>query len=108
MAAAKANYIIIYKGVSQPFAATNLQTALKNPTPKGSKVEDRIILFMTYMPDEESLCVFPLSDEQIEEGMKKLEAEEQQYQARKEARKARMASSNEVEPEEGEVVEEWE
>lgn len=106
MAAAKANYIIIYKGVSQPFAATNLQTALKNPTPKGSKVEDRVILFLTYMPDEESLCVFPLSDEQIEEGMKKLELEEQQYQARKEARKARMAEATETQAEQEE--DEWE
>lgn len=107
MAASKANYIIIYKGVSQPFAATNLQTALKNPLPKGAKPEDRTILFLTFMPDEESLCVFPLSDDQIEEGMRKLEIEEEQYKARKEARLARQAS----ETEEQEDVEEesaWE
>lgn len=95
MAASKANYIIVYRGISQPFAATNLQTALKNPIPKGAKLEDRTILFLTYMPDEESLCVFPLSDEQIEEGMRKLEAEEEQYKARKEARQARQASESE-------------
>lgn len=106
MAASKANYIIIYKGVSQPFAATNLQTALKNPTPKGAKIEDRVILFMTYMPDEESLCVFPLSQDQIDAGMQKLEAEEQQYLARKEARKAR-AEAEAQETLEGEE-EEWE
>lgn len=107
MAASKANYIIIYKGVSQPFAATNLQTALKNPLPKGAKPEDRTILFLTFMPDEESLCVFPLSDEQIEEGMRKLEIEEEQYKARKEARLARQASETE-EQEDAEEEVSWE
>jgi hypothetical protein len=97
MAASKANYIIVYRGISQPFAATNLQTALKNPVPKGAKLEDRTILFLTYMPDEESLCVFPLSEEQIEEGMRKLEIEEQQYLARKEARQAKQETETETE-----------
>lgn len=108
MAASKANYIIIYKGVSQPFAATNLQTALKNPLPKGAKPEDRTILFLTYMPDEESLCVFPLSEEQIDEGMRKLEIEEQQYLARKEARQARQVTEEAEETEEIEEELTWE
>lgn len=108
MAASKANYIIIYKGVSQPFAATNLQTALKNPLPKGSKPEDRTILFLTYMPDEESLCVFPLTEQQIEEGMQKLQAEEEQYLARKEARRARASAEVQEETEKEESEEEWE
>ena len=108
MAASKANYIIVYKGISQPFAATNLQTALKNPLPKGVKEEDRTILFLTYMPDEESLCVFPLSKAQMDEGMRKLEIEEQQYLARKEARKAKQESEQENNEQPDEGTDQWE
>ena len=60
------------------------------------------------MPDEESLCVFPLTEQQIEEGMQKLQAEEEQYLARKEARQARAAAEAEAITEEQESEEEWE
>ncbi len=72
MAAAKANYIILYKTSAQVYAATNLATALKTPLPKGCTMEDRVIMFMSYLPDEESLCVYLLNDEQLDEENEKI------------------------------------
>lgn len=72
MAAAKANYIILYKTSAQVYAATNLATALKTPLPKGCSMEDRVIMFMSYLPDEESLCVYLLGEEQLSEENEKL------------------------------------
>jgi len=65
MAASKANYIIVWKKSSQVYSATNLATAVKTPIPKGCSPEDKRILFMSYLPDEETLCVYPLSEEEI-------------------------------------------
>ena len=65
MAAAKANYIIVYPESSQVYTATTLPTAVKTPVPKGCSLETRMILFMSYLPDEKELCVYLLDDEQL-------------------------------------------
>ncbi len=65
MAAAKANYIITYKQSAQVYSATSLKTAVNTPLPKGCKIEDRTILFMSFLPDEESLCVYVLDEDQL-------------------------------------------
>jgi hypothetical protein len=79
MPAAKANYIITYKQSAQVYSATNLATAVKTPLPKGCTLEDRVIMLMSFLPDEESLCVYVLDDEQLqlpEEKPKKEKVEE--------------------------------
>lgn len=65
MPAAKANYLICYKQSAQVYSATNLQTALKTPVPKGCRMEDRRILFTSFLPDTYELCVFPLTEDQM-------------------------------------------
>lgn len=75
MAAAKANYVILYKTSAQVYAATNLATALKTPLPKGCSMEDRVIMFMSYLPDEESLCVYLLGEEQLSEENERIETQ---------------------------------
>jgi len=65
MAAAKANYIICYKQSAQVYSATNLKTALNTPVPKGCVLEDRRILFMSFLPDEEQIVVYLLTDDQL-------------------------------------------
>lgn len=78
MAAAKATYIIIWKKMSQVFSAASLDTAVKTPIPKGCTKDDKRILFASYLPDEETFCVYPVSDEEIkaaEEQMKEKKSE---------------------------------
>ena len=66
---------MIYKNSSQPYSATSLETVLKSSHPKGCSIEDRRILFSTYMPDEEEFCVFQLTEEQIQKATDKLTKE---------------------------------
>jgi hypothetical protein len=65
MAAAKANYVIVYKNSSQVYSTANLATAIKTPLPKGCKPEDKRILFMSFVPDDTTLCVYPLTDNDL-------------------------------------------
>lgn len=67
MAASKCNYVVMYKNSSQIYSAATLKTAVNSPTPKGCDPAGRIILFITHLLDEQNLCVYPLTKEQIEE-----------------------------------------
>ncbi len=87
MPAAKTNYILLYNGVSQVYGSSSLETLLKSPPPKGSALEDRKVLFITYMPDEGNLCVAQLSEEELEEKSREIE-EAAQAKAEKAAAKA--------------------
>jgi hypothetical protein len=102
MAAAKANYIILYKTSAQVYAATNLATALKTPLPKGCSMEDRIIMFMSYLPDEESLCVYLLGEEQLNEENEKIALQKLKEQ---EAEWIKAAAAEEQKDEEEQDVE---
>ena len=65
MAAAKANYLIVYPSSSQVYTATTLATAVKTPLPKGCTMEERMILFMSYLPDDGQLAVYLLDEDQL-------------------------------------------
>lgn len=104
IAAAKANYLILYKNSAQVYSATNLETAIKTPLPKGCKSEDRTMMFLSYLPDEESLSVFVLTDEQIQEESEKLALKTQK---KEEAKAARTSQEMPVEQIEEEDVEEY-
>ena len=67
MAAGKATYLIVWKKSSQVYSAATLKTAKQTPVPKGCDPEDKRVLLATYLPDEEKLCVYPVTEEQIEE-----------------------------------------
>lgn len=96
MPAAACNYLIVYTTISQVYSTSNLTTALKTPVPKGATLDDRRILFSTYMPDEQQLCVFPLDEEQIKAGMEKVAQEEEAAKRRAENRAARAATEEEI------------
>lgn len=66
MAASKATYLILWKNVSQVYSSANLETVLKTPIPKGCTEDDKIILQASFLPDEQSLCVYPLTQDQID------------------------------------------
>lgn len=83
MAAAKANYVICYKQSAQVYSATNLSTAIKSPIPKGCNINDRQILFVSFLPDTFELCVFPLTAEQITAEEEKLQIEEEKLKTAK-------------------------
>lgn len=76
MAAAKATYVIIWKKSSQVYSAASLETAVKTPIPKGCTIEDKRILFASYLPDEETFCVYPIAEEEIEKVQKQIENKE--------------------------------
>ena len=66
MAAAKSNYIICYRQSAQVYSSASLETALKTPLPKGCKPEDKKIMFMSFLPDSGELCVYELTEEQLQ------------------------------------------
>lgn len=66
MPAAKANFMIIYKQSAQVYATTSLTTALKTPLPKGCSLDDRMIVQVSYLPDEETLNLYLLEQDQLE------------------------------------------
>ena len=69
MAAGKANYLIVWEKSAQVYSTANLVTALNTPLPKGCSEEDKHILFCSYLPDEKTMYVYPLTDQQIEEAV---------------------------------------
>jgi hypothetical protein len=78
------------------YSATSLSTAVNTPLPKGCRLEDRIILFMSFLPDEESLCVYILDDEQIKNETEKIAIAEEKRRLKKEERaKAELESTDE-------------
>jgi hypothetical protein len=56
---------------------SSIATALKTPIPKGCSEDEKHILFISYLPDEEKLCVYPLTDEQIAEAQQEIEKEKE-------------------------------
>ena len=76
MPAGKATYIILWKNSSQIYSAATLETAIKTPVIKGNKPEDKRILFASYLPDEEELCVFPLTQEEIDKKLQEIQEKE--------------------------------
>ncbi len=77
MAAAKAQFLIIWKKSSQVYSTANLETAVKTPIPKGCTIEDKRILFASYLPDEQTFCVYPIEQEEIDKVEKQIKEKKQ-------------------------------
>ena len=90
MAAARATYIVVWKKLSQVYSGASLQTVLSTPLPKGCTEEDKMILQMSYLPDTGEVCVFKLTDEQLEQ-------EKQRLQEKEEAKNKKKTADNEQE-----------
>lgn len=67
MAAGKLNYIVVYDGLSQVFGCASKKIALESAPPEGYSLKDKKILFITYQPDSNKLCVHKVSDEEVQQ-----------------------------------------
>lgn len=65
MPATKSNYIVLYRGDSQIYAAATKETALSSPPPEGFTIEDKRILFITQQPDTDELIVRPIPQDEV-------------------------------------------
>jgi hypothetical protein len=63
--AQRLNYDVIHKGQSQVYGAASKDVALQTPLPDGVAIEDRTVLFITYQPDGEVLCVRSVPVEEV-------------------------------------------
>lgn len=65
MAASKVNYIVTYTGHSQVYGCSSKKIALESPPPEGYSLSDKKILFITFEPDTNNLCVYKVDDEEV-------------------------------------------
>jgi len=65
MPASRVNYIVIHKTDSQVLGSASKDIALTTPLPEGVTIDDRIVGFITYEPDNERLCFYPISEDEI-------------------------------------------
>jgi hypothetical protein len=66
MAAGKLNYIVVYNGLSQVFGCASKKIALESAPPEGYSLKDKKILFVTFEPDNENLCVYQVPEEEVQ------------------------------------------
>lgn len=65
MPAQRLNYVVVHRGQSQVYGAASKDVALQTPLPEGVDIEDRMVLFITYQPDGEVLCVRCVPAEEV-------------------------------------------
>lgn len=66
MAAGKLNYVVVYKGVSQVYGCASKKIALESAPPEGVSLKNKKVLFITFEPDSEQLCVYQVPDEEVQ------------------------------------------
>lgn len=66
MAAGKLNYLVIYKGLSQVYGCASKKIALESAPPEGYSLKDKKVLFVTFEPDSDNLCVYQVNDEEVQ------------------------------------------
>ena len=65
MPASRSNYIVLYRNESQVFGAASKKVALESPPPEGVPLEEKRVFFITYQPDNESLLVHQIPQEEV-------------------------------------------
>ena len=66
MAAGKLNYVVVYNGLSQVFGCASKKIALESAPPEGYSLKDKKILFVTFEPDSQNLCVYQVAEEEVQ------------------------------------------
>jgi hypothetical protein len=66
MAAGKLNYVVVYNGLSQVFGCASKKIALESAPPEGYSLRDKKVLFITFEPDSENLCVYEVPEEEVQ------------------------------------------
>jgi hypothetical protein len=64
MAASKLNYLVVYKNHSQVYGCSSKKVAIESAPPEGYTEEDKYILFVTFEPDTDNLCVYKVDKEE--------------------------------------------
>jgi hypothetical protein len=67
MAASKLNYIVLYEGVSQVYGCSSKKIAMETPAPQGIDPKSKKVLFVTFEPDTNNLCVYQIEEEDDKE-----------------------------------------
>lgn len=65
MAAGKLNYIVTYEGLSQVFGCASKKIALESAPPEGYSLKQKKVLFITFEPDKNNLCVYQVPQEDV-------------------------------------------
>jgi len=65
MPASKLNYIVVYKNHSQVYGCSSKKIAIESPPPDGYTEDDKRILFASFEPDTDNLCVYLVSKDDI-------------------------------------------
>ena len=63
MPASKLNYIVVYEGVSHVYGCSSKKIAVESPPPVGVDPNTKKILFVTFEPDTNDLCVYKVEEE---------------------------------------------
>lgn len=66
MAAGKLNYVVVYDGLSQVFGCASKKIALESAPPEGYSLKDKKILFVTFEPDSQNLCVYEVPEQEVQ------------------------------------------
>ena len=61
----KLNYIVLHVGDSQVYGTATRQIALETPPPEDIPLENKRILFVSFEPDNETLTVHPIPQEEV-------------------------------------------
>jgi len=65
MPASKLNYIVVYKNHSQVYGCSSKKIAIESPPPEGYTEDDKKILFTSFEPDTDNLCVYVVSKDDL-------------------------------------------
>lgn len=65
MPASKLNFVVIYKHDSQVYGTATRKIALESPPPPDVPLEDKMVGFITWHPDEERLMFHLLPQEEV-------------------------------------------
>lgn len=76
MAAARCNYLVTFDNSPQVYSSSTLETILKTSPPKNCSDEGRVVLFVTYFPDDKEMKVYRVSDEEIQTELEKIKEKE--------------------------------
>lgn len=66
MPASKLNYMVVYKNHSQVYGCSSKKIAAESPPPEGYTEQDKVVLFVTFEPDSNNLCVYPIDPHEEE------------------------------------------
>lgn len=78
MAAGKLNYLVVYNGLSQVYGCASKKIALESAPPEGYTLADKKILFITFEPDSNNLCVYTVDDQEVQSAEIKKKKQEQE------------------------------